>query len=965
MSGQSPCRRSPVVFPIPAFKDTEMPRRLFVVLLAMLTGMPALAQEPRAALPAASQPLPVDPSVRIGTLPNGLRYYIRQNGKPERRAELRLVINAGSVLEDDDQLGLAHFLEHTAFNGTTNFKKNELVSYLESIGVRFGADLNAYTGFDETVYILPIPTDTARIVDKAFQILEDWAHGQIFDSTEIANERGIVIEEWRGRKGADERMLQQWLPVALKGSRYAIRLPIGTEESIESANAAKLRRFYQDWYRPDLMAVIAVGDFDPNRIETLIRQHFSRIPRRPTPRPRAVIEVPDNRAPLVAIATDREASSSGVNVIFKRPPDDLKTVGDYRRALVEGLYLGMLNNRFSEIAQKPDAPFLGAGASKGDFYARSRDAFTLGAGVNDGAIERGLEALLVEAMRVDKFGFLESELARQKQAVLRAYERSHAERDKTVSDAFVSEYVGNFLDGEAIPGIEYEYRLTQQLMPTITLQDVNQLARDWITDENRVIIAEAPLKEGVKVPTEAQLLAVFDRVASTQVVAWAETLSEAPLIERLPAPGRVVSERTNPTVGVTEWRLSNGARVLFKPTDFKDDEVLMSAYSPGGTSLAPDADIMSATMASQVVNLSGLGTFSAVDLRKKLTGKAAGVSASISGTNEGLAGRASPKDLQTLFELIHLQFTGPRLDSAAFAAFSNQMLPGLTNKGSVPEAVYSDTIQATMSQYHRRGRPLTTATFAEVDIAKSFAFYRDRFADAGDFTFLFVGNVTADSLRPLVERYIATLPTTGRKESWKDVAPGFPRGIIDKTVRKGTEPKASTLIVFSGSFVPTPETRFELRTLAELFQIKLNETLREQLGGTYSPSVGASSTRVPKAEYLVQVQYGSSPENVEKLTQAVFALVDTLKTQGPSAADVEKVREQLIRARETELKTNGYWSGNIAARDQAGEDLAGLLEPYDRMLRALDPALIRRAAQKYLDEKNYARFILLPERLTP
>ena len=939
--------------------------RPFIASLMLFAAMPLIAQQPATPAVPLTQQLPVDPAVRMGTLPNGMRYYIRRNGRPEKRAELRLVVNAGSVLEDEDQLGLAHFLEHTAFNGTTNFRKNELVSYLESIGVRFGADLNAMTGFDETIYILPIPTDTARIVDKAFQILEDWAHGQVFDSTEIANERGIVIEEWRGRKGADDRMLHQWLPIALKGSRYAVRLPIGTEQSIQAANAAKLRRFYDDWYRPDLMAVIAVGDFDPNRIEALIRQHFSRIRARPNPRPRPVIDVPDNRAPLVAIATDHEASSSGVNVIFKLPPDETRTVADYRRDLVEGIYLGMLNNRFSEIAQKPDAPFLGAGASKGDFYARSRDAFTLGAGVKDGGIERGLEALLVEARRVDQFGFLESELSRQKQAVLRAYERAYAERDKTNSESYVAEYIGNFLDREAIPGIEYEYRLAQQLIPTITLQDVNGLASRWITDENRVIIAESPLKEGLKVPTEAELLAVFDRAAKAPIVAHVETLSDEPLLPRLPAPGRVVSERTIPAVGMTEWRLSNGARVLLKPTDFKADEVLMQAYSVGGTSLAPDKDVMSASFADDVVGTGGLGSFSAVDLRKKLAGKAASVGAVISSTSEELSGGASPKDLETLFELIHLRFTAPRLDSAAWSAVRSQYMEQLANKGMVPEAVYSDTIQATLSQYHHRGRPLTTGTFSEVDIAKSFAFYKDRFADASDFTFLFVGNVTPDSLRPLVERYLATLPSTKRKETWKDVAPGLPRGIVDKTVRKGTEQKANTLLLFSGSFVSTPENRFALRTLGDLFQIKLTETLREQLGGTYSPSVIASSSRIPKAEYVIQVQYGSSPQNVQKLTEAVLTLIDTLKAKPPAAADVDKVREQLIRARETELKTNGYWRANIAGRDQAGEDIAGLLEPYDRMIRALTPGQIQEAARKYLDTRNYARFILLPETIVP
>ena len=945
-----------------------MLRRLLIVLFVVFAGAPVLAQQPTTAAataPALTQPLPVDPKVRIGTLPNGLRYYIRQNAKPEKRAELRLVVNAGSVLEDDDQLGLAHFLEHTAFNGTTNFKKNDLVSYLESIGVRFGADLNAYTGFDQTVYILPVPTDSAHIVDKAFQILEDWAHGQVFDATEVTNERGIVVEEWRGRKGAGDRMLNQWLPIALKGSRYANRLPIGTKESIESANAQRLRRFYEDWYRPDLMAVIAVGDFDPARIETLIKQRFSGIPAKTNARPRTMVEVPDNRAPLVAVATDREATSSSVDVIFKIPRSSTVTVADYRRDLVEGLYLGMLNNRFAEISRNPDAPFLGAQASKGNFFAQSKDAFSMSATVKDGGIERGVEALLTEARRVDQFGFLESELARQKQAVLRAYERSWTERDKTVSGDFVEEYIGNFLDREAIPGIDYEYQITQQLMPTITLQDVNQLARGWITDENRVIIAESPLKDGVKVPTEADLLAVFDRAAKTTVVAWAETLSDAPLLSAVPADGRIVSTRTVPAVGMTEWKLSNGARVLVKPTDFKADEVLLQAYSQGGTSLVSDKDYMSAALAAQVVGLSGLGTFNRTDLGKKLTGKAATVSASIGETSEGLAGRASPKDLETMFQLIHLQFTAPRLDSTAYRAFRNQVLPQLENRGSSPEEVFSDTVQVTLAQHHFRARPITPAVFNEVDIAKSYAFFRDRFADAGDFTFVFVGNVSPDSLKPLVERYIATLPSKGRKESWKPVTPPLPKGVIQKTVRKGTEPKATTMMAFTGPLSYTPENRFILRALTDVFQIKLNETLREQLGGTYSPSVGVIPSRIPNAEYMIRVDFESSPENVEPLTKSVLGLVDSLKARGPSASDVEKVREQLIRTRETDVKTNAYWVGNIAGRDQAGEDIAGLLEPYDRMIRNLTPAQIQQAAKLYFDTKNYARFVLLPETIVP
>ncbi|HEX6575687.1 MAG TPA: pitrilysin family protein, partial [Gemmatimonadaceae bacterium] len=551
--------------------------QLKALSLAALTAFAGVAgaQTPAATTaPALSTRLPVDPKVRIGTLPNGLRYYIRQNTRPENRAELRLVVNAGSVLETPDKLGLAHFLEHTAFNGTKHFAKNDLVKYLESIGVRFGADLNAYTSFDETVYILPIPTDTAKIVDQAFTILEDWAQGQTFDPTEVANERGVVREEWRGRKGASDRMLQQWLPVAFKGSRYAERLPIGTEASIMAATPEKLRTFYNTWYRPNLMAVIAVGDFDPNVIESKIKEHFSGLKNPANEQKRPLYDVPGNKEPLVAIASDKEATSSSVNLIYKLRADSVNTVGDYRQLLMERLYLTMLNSRFGEITQKPDAPFLAAGASKDNFFARTTEAFTLVANVKDGGIERGTEALLTEARRVDQFGFLQSELDRVKTNVLRSYERSFAEREKTQSESFVEEYIGNFLNGESIPGIEYEYKLAQELLPTISLADVNSLAKKWITDENRVIIALAPVKDGVALPTKEGLLAAFDKASKANVVAWTETVSSENLVEKAPVAGRIVASKPITSIGAVEWKLSNGARVIIKPTDFKADEVL-------------------------------------------------------------------------------------------------------------------------------------------------------------------------------------------------------------------------------------------------------------------------------------------------------------------------------------------------------------------------------------------------------
>ena len=928
---------------------------------ALALAIPAAAQQAAAPAVPLTTTLPVDPKVRIGTLPNGLRYYIRQNTRPEKRAELRLVVNAGSVLETPDKLGLAHFLEHTAFNGTKHFAKNDLIKYLESIGVRFGADLNAYTSFDETVYILPIPTDTARIVDQAFTILEDWAHGQIFDPGEVANERGVVREEWRGRKGAGDRMLQQWLPIAFKGSRYAERLPIGTEASIMAATPAKLRSFYETWYRPDLMAVIAVGDFDPDLFEAKIKQHFSRLksPRNAPKRP--MYDVPDNKEPLIAIASDKEATSSSVNLIYKLPAESVKTVGDYRKLLMERLYLNMLNSRFAEIAEKPDAPFLAAGASKSSFFARSTEGFTLAANVKDGGIEKAAEALLTEARRVDQFGFLQSELDRVKTNVLRSYERSYAERDKTQSEQFVEEYIGNFLEGESIPGIEYEYKITQELLPTITLADVNSLAKRWITDENRVVIAQSPVKTGVALPTRTGILAAFDNASKATLAAWTENVSSESLIEKAPARGKIISSTPIASIGAVEWKLSNGARVIIKPTDFKADQVLFTAYSPGGTSLAADTDFMSAALASQVMQLGGVANFSRIDLDKKLAGKAASVAPSLGESTEGLSGSSSPKDIETMFQLAYLRFTAPRLDTTVFQTFRGMAVTQLANRGQSPEAVFQDTIQVTLTQHAFRARPMTPAVFNEVDPVKAFAFYKDRFANASDFTFVLVGNVDTVAIRPLVETYLASLPNTGRVEKARDVGIVPPKGVVQRTVYKGTEPKANTRIVFTGACDYTPENRFLLRALTTLVQTKLNETLREKLGGTYSPGVGGSCQREPREEYALTISFGSAPENVEPLSKATFALIDSLKANPVTQADVDKVKEEILRAREVEVKTNTYWLGNIAARDQAGEDLGGLGAPYDEMVKKLTPAMIQAAARQYFNTGNYARFVLLPE----
>ena len=505
----------------------------------------AQAAAPATRVPAgidttSATPLPRDPRVVVGTLPNGIRYYIRRNAKPEKRAELRLVVNAGSILEDDDQRGLAHFLEHMAFNGTARFPKNQLVSYLESVGMRFGPDINASTSFDETIYELQIPTDSSSIEGKAFDILEDWARGISLDSTEIEKERGVVIEEWRLGRGADARMSDKQLPILLQGSRYAERLPIGQKSTLETFKPAAIARFYADWYRPDLMAVVAVGDFEPTQIEQLIKAHFGDVPAKPNARARGKFGVPDQDSTLVAIATDKEAEYTTASVYFKMPHRQSTTVGGYRDDLTESLFSMMLNDRLDEIRQKPDAPFIGAGSGKSTFLG-DRDAFTLTAFVPDGGVLRGLDAVLAEAVRVQKHGFTATELDRAKQNLLRSYERTYAERDKRQSATLAGEYIRNFLNDEAIPGIEYEYPLAQQLVPGITLAAVNRLAGDWLSQRNRVIAVNAPEKAGVTVPDAKQLLAVFDSASGRDLAAYDDGNASRPLVERAPKAATITA----------------------------------------------------------------------------------------------------------------------------------------------------------------------------------------------------------------------------------------------------------------------------------------------------------------------------------------------------------------------------------------------------------------------------------------
>lgn len=938
-------------------------RLIPVALAAFLGAVPCLAQPRRAQGVPLAAPLTMDPAVRTGRLPNGLRYYVRRNARPEKRAELRLVVNAGSILETDAQRGVAHFVEHMAFNGTRRFPKSAIVDFLERIGMRFGADVNASTSFDETTYMLQVPTDTARFVETGLDILEDWAHGISFDPAELQKERGVVVEEWRTGRDAITRVSNRQFPVMLRGSTYADRLPIGTKENLETFPDSVARAFYRDWYRPDLMAVVAVGDFDPAAMVRLIQARFARIPMPKSPRRRLEAPVPDHAETLISIESDREYPGRDVSMLWLKPRLHERTAGDMRRGLVARFHDTMLNLRFAEIAQRPDAPFAYAGGGRGDFV-RTKAAFQLNAGVKDNGFTTAAEALLAEVERARRFGFTAGELARAKTNYVRSLEQAFAEREKMESAGFADALVQAALSGDPMLGIAREVELGTALAPTVTLDEVNAVARATLTDSNRVVLVAAPAQPDVALPTQADLLGVFARARGAVMAAYVDSVTDAPLIATPPTPGRITAERTLPETGIIEWTLSNGARMLVKPTDFKADEVLFAARSPGGTSLVSDGDDLHAGFGAYAVADGGLGAFTPTALRKKLTGLRASVTPAVSTWSEQLGGSASRKDLETLFQLTWLRFTQPRVDTASFRAFINTVRSFQSNADNDPESVFGDTISLTLTQHHPRQRLFRAAALDSVDLGRALALYKERFAGADDFTFFLVGAFSLDSVRRFTERYIASLPSAGRHERPRDLGVRIPPGITERTVYKGVEPRATNQFVFHGPCAYSYENRIILNALRDLLDIRLREVLREDKSGTYGVGVGASCSRIPYERARVTISWMSAPERRDELVTAMWAVVDSIKAGVVSDSNLVKIRELAYRGHETALKENGAWLSAMQDADEDGRDQRDWLHAPDMTARVTREQL-RDAARLYLRRESYVRFTLLPETAAP
>ncbi len=906
------------------------------------------------------QPIPVDQKVKIGKLSNGMTYYIRKNSKPEDRVELRLAVNAGSVLEDDDQQGLAHFVEHMAFNGTKNFAKNDLVKYLQSVGVKFGPEINAYTSFDETVYMLTLPTDSIHILEKGFQIMEDWAHNLSFDDAEIDKERGVIVEEWRLGRGPFQRMQDKYLPLLFKGSRYAERLPIGKKEIIEGAPYDKIKKFYKDWYRPDLMAFIVVGDIDPDAMEKMIRDHFDKLPVASSPRLRENYKVPDQPGTSVMVTSDKEAPYTLVQVVCKSDPLKQVYQKDFRTGLITQLITSLLNQRLEELKEQANPPLLYSAVQYGSVGTREKNGLYLAGLVSETGLDLGIKTLITENERAAQYGFTAGELEREKKQFFSQYESAYKEMDKTESEQLAAEYIRNYLTDEPIPGIEFEFNFVKTYLDSISLDDVNQLAQKMIKKDNRVVIVMAPQKEGVILPDDQQVLAVVEAVSQTRIEPYKDKMTGSQLMPEKPQKGRIILTKKNEALGVTELTLSNGAKVILKNTDFKNDEILFRAGSPGGYSLYDLPDYQSALYASDIIDASGLANYSPNDLNKLLAGKNVALAPYISAYFEGMNGSAVPRDLETMMQLAYLSFTSPRKDSALFSSFIAKQKGVIKNLLSDPENYFSDQYNRIKTQNNPRADVIPTEKdIDQINLGRVYEIYHDRFADASDFTFFIVGSFKTDSIKPLIETYLASLPSIRRTETWKDMGIRPPAKKTDKAIYMGSDPKSMVAMYIETQEAWDPLQDHIFESLAQLLNIRYIEKLREEMSGVYGMGIRINLVKIPYNHLAITLNIPCSPENTEKLTRAALDEISNIQKNGVTDDYVNKVKEAQRRDWEKNLKENGFWIG--ALMDVYRLNDPGMITQHNDRINSITSASLQAAAQK-IDLKNYVRVVLYPEK---
>lgn len=910
-------------------------------------------------------PTPVDPNVRIGKLDNGLTYYIRKNALPENRADFYIAQKVGSIQEEKDQLGLAHFLEHMCFNGTTHFPGDALKQYLERIGVKFGENLNAYTSVDETVYnISNVPVTTAGAIDSCMLILHDWSNDLILDPKEIDKERGVINEEWRSRMSAMQRMQEKMLPQMFAGTKYATCFPIGTMDVVMNFKYQTLRDYYEKWYRPDLQGIVIVGDIDVDAIESKIKTMFADIPAQPNAAERVYYPVNDNKEPIVIIEQDKEQPYIQALLFNKHEatPDEQKgNIGYMMQYYATTLINNMLNARLNELTQTANPPFIYASAYDGGFFvAKTKGAFTGVVVCKEGAVEDGIANLMREIERARQFGFTETEYARARAEYLRQLESAYNERDKRKNQEYVNEYVRHFLDNEPIPGIENEYAIFNQIAPNIPVVALNQMMQGLVSDSNQVVAIFGPEKEGIKMPTKDAILKTIKDVKAEKLTAYVDKVSDEPLMAEKPKGGKIVSEKENPLFGTTELTLSNGVKVIIKKTDFKADEIRMKGVSLGGSSLFPDSEIINIE-SLDAIGVGGLGNFSAVELDKVLAGKKASVNYGIGGMTETVNGSCSPKDLETMLQLTYLTFTAPRRDEDAFASYKNRNKAALQNQELNPNVAFGDSIKATIYSHHPRAISMKADMIDKINYDKLMEMYKDRYKDASDFTFIMVGNVDVAKDKELIAEYLGALPTINRKETFKDTKMNMRKGVYkNEFIRQQETPKASVLVLYNGDCKYNQKNNVLMSMTSQILNLIYTEKVREDEGGTYGVYVGGNLSKYPKETAFLQIVFDTAPEKKDRLMQIIFAEAENLGKTGPSAENLNKVKEFMLKKHKEDLKENRYWLGNIDEYLFTGVDMT---KDYENLVNSITAKDIQNFANELLKQKNQVEVSMIsPEK---
>lgn len=911
-----------------------------------------------------AQEIPMDKQLRYGKLENGLTYYIRQNKYPEKCADFYIAQNVGAILEEDHQNGLAHFLEHMAFNGTKHFPGKGIIDYMERIGAQFGRNINAYTSLDETVYMLrSIPTVRPSIVDSCLLIVHDWSSFISLEDTEIDKERGVILEEWRTGANAGRRMWKESNKQKYIGSQYAKRDVIGDTAVIKHFTYDALRSYYRKWYRPDLQAVIVVGDIDVDQVEAGIKRLFADIPKPLNPAKRVIYSIPENTEPIVSIVTDPEASVAAFGLEYKQTPlsDALKkTEEGYRQMLIQTLIVDMFDDRLDELVRQPESAIAGAQCDY-DAITRSCDAFQVYVVAKEGKEKQAFATLLEETQRVKRYGFTAEELKRIKAKTLASYEKAYNERNKQNTKNYMREYANHFLELEPVPGIEWEYPTAKRMLEKeISLEMLNSTVQRYIQPANLIVDIMAPEKKGVELPAREEVLAKLQASYTASVSPYKEKALKKDLMRPSRKTGKIVKETVNSVFGTTEWQLNNGIRVILKPTVFKDDQILLSAFSEGGLSLVPTQKLVSGTYAVGVLQNNGWGSFSTTELDKMLAGKIAGVSPHIGTYSEGFSGNSSVKDFETMLQLLCLKFTAVRKDKAAFSSYLQRMQTSLANADKDPRKAFRDSISMMVNNHHPRTILSTIETLKKISQEEALAIYKQRFANPADFTFVLAGNINPDSVKTLVLRYLGTLKTTKERETWKDNNVRMPNGTVKKSFEREMKVgKASAYILLSGGLPYNLTNKINLNALADILDIRYTETIREEEGGTYGVRVSASVTNRPQEQASLSVLFDTDASKQEYLTSLVYKELESISANGPKPEVLQKVKENLLKQYNEDIQENNWWLSAIQTYEKDGFCLP---VDYVKEVNNLSAESIQNTLKALMGQKNTLELVMKPKK---